>query len=139
MNVFISHSWEYSGHYDRLAEWIFEENWSVNDRPISFLNTSVPRENPIHFAPNKAALQEAIFERIRNSHVVAIPTGMYASYSEWIQREIDGAKMYRRPIVAVNPWAQKRASSVVADAADEVVNWNKEAIVHAIWRLGNRR
>jgi len=32
MNVFISHFWAYSNHYDRLAEWIFEEVWSVNDQ-----------------------------------------------------------------------------------------------------------
>ena len=139
MNVFISHSWAYSNQYDRLAEWIFEEAWSVNEQRIQFLNTSVPRDNPFHFAPNDATLQQAIYDRIANSHVVVIPTGMYANYSKWIRKEIDGARLYRRPIIAVDPWAQKRASSVVADAADESVGWNKQPIINAVWRLGNRR
>lgn len=139
MNVFISHSWAYSNHYDRLAEWIFGETWSVNDQRIQFLNTSVPRDNPIHYAPNDATLQQAIYERIAASHVVVIPTGMYANYSKWIRKEIDGARLYRKPIIAVDPWAQKRASSVVADAADESVGWNKQPIINAVWRLGNRR
>lgn len=139
MNVFISHSWSYSNHYDRLAEWIFDETWTVNGQRIQFTNTSVPRDNPIHFAPNDAALQQAIYQRIANSHVVVIPTGMYANYSKWIRKEIDGAKVYRKPILAVDPWAQKRASSVVADAADDAVGWNKQPIINAVWRLGNQR
>ena len=139
MNVFISHSWSYSNHYDRLAEWIFDETWTVNGQRIQFTNTSVPRDNPIHFAPNDAALQQAIYQRIANSHVVVIPTGMYANYSKWIRKEIDGAKIYRKPILAVDPWAQKRASSVVADAADDAVGWNKQPIINAVWRLGNQR
>lgn len=139
VNVFISHSWAYSGHYDRLAEWIFDEVWSVDNQRIYFANTSVPRDNPIHFAPNDAALQSAIYERIINSHVVVIPTGMYANHSKWIGKEIAGAKYYGRPIVAVDPWAQKRASSVVVDAADEAVGWNKQSIINAVWRLGNGR
>lgn len=139
MNVFISHSWAYSGHYDRIAEWIFDEVWSVNGQRIYFYNTSVPRDNPIHFAPNTAALQQAIYQRIVNSHVVVIPTGMYANHSKWIKKEIDGAKLYQKPILAVDPWAQKRAASVVAAAANEAVGWNKQSIIDAIWRLGNRR
>jgi hypothetical protein len=64
---------------------------------------------------------------------------MYANFSKWIRKEIDGAKLYRKPIIAVDPWAQKRAASVVAEAADESVGWNKQPIVNAIWRLGNGR
>lgn len=138
MNIFISHSWAYSGHYDRIAEWIFDGAWSVNGQPIHFFNTSVPRDNPIHSAPNQAALQQAIYQRIYNSDVVVIPTGMYANHSKWIRKEIDGAKLYIKPIVAVDPWAQKRAASVVSAAADEAVGWNKKSIVDAVWRLGNR-
>lgn len=139
MNIFISHSWAYSNHYERLSEWIFGKQWSINGQRVQFFNTSVPRDNPIHFAPSDAALQRAIYERIIGSHVVVIPTGMYANYSKWIKKEIDGAKLYGRPIIAVDPWAQKRASSVVAAAADASVGWNKQSVMDAIWQLGNRR
>ena len=139
MNVFISHSWAYSDHYEKLSQWIFEEAWTISSRPITFFNTSVPRDNPIHYAPNDATLQQAIYERIARSHVLVIPTGMYANYSKWIKKEIDGARLHGRPIVAVDPWAQKRASSVVASAASESVGWNKQSIINAVWRLGNGR
>jgi len=137
MNVFISHSWAYSEHYDRLAEWIFGEVWSVGTQRVHFFDTSVPRDNPIHYAPSDAALKNAIYARLQSSHVVVIPTGMYASYSKWIGKEIEGAKLYNRPIVAVDPWAQERTSSVVAEAAKETVGWNKQSIINAVWRLGN--
>jgi hypothetical protein len=67
--------------------------------------------------------------------VVVIPTGMYASYSKWIAKEIQGAKDYGRPILAVNPWAQEKKSSTVVEASDEHVGWNKESVVNAIWHL----
>lgn len=139
MHVFISHSWSYSEHYDRLAEWIFFTEWSVGSSPIRFYDTSVPREDPIHNAPNSIALQNAIYERILASDIVVIPTGMYAAYSHWIQKEIDGARLYLRPIIAVNPWGQQRKASVVQASADETVGWNKETVVRALWNLGNSR
>lgn len=138
MNVFISHSWDYSGHYDRLAEWIFLENWEYNGGRINFFNTSVPRDNPIHNAPNAAELKTAIYRRIVSSDVLVIPTGMYANHSNWIQKEIDGASLYAKPIVAVKLWGQQRASSVVQSVAAQSVGWNKQSIINAVWQLGNR-
>lgn len=138
MNVFISHSWDYSGHYDRLAEWIFVENWETNGVRVNFFNTSVPRDDPIHNAPNAAALKTAIYYRIVNSDVVVIPTGMYVNRSDWIQKEIDGARLYAKPILAVNLWGQQRASSVVRSVAARSVGWSKQSIVDAVWQLGNR-
>jgi len=134
--LFISHSWSYSGHYDRLAEWFFEDDWSIKGRDsLVFTNCSVPKDDPIHNAPTVEKLKAAIYARIASARVVVIPTGMYANYSKWIQREIDGAKYYRKPILAVNPWASERKSSIVSEAADDSANWNKSSIVEAAWQL----
>lgn len=133
--VFISHSWSYSDHYDTLASWIFEESWNVDGTPINFSDVSVPKDNPIHYAPNAEALKAAIFQRIQQAQVVVIPTGMYASHSNWIGKEIEGAKLHLKSILAVNPWAQERKSSVVAQAAKQSVGWNKQSVVNGIWQL----
>lgn len=135
VHVFISHAWAHSGHYVTIAGWIFGQPWSTGQASVSFRNYSVPRDDRIHDAPNTAALQAAIFRQIAMSHVLVIPTGMYAAYSKWIQREIDGAKGYGKPIVAVHPWAQERRASVVARAADATVGWNREPLLRAIWDL----
>lgn len=135
IHVFISHAWAHSHHYDTLASWIFGERWSVGQASLDFRDFSVPRENPIHHAPSSKALRDAIFNKIARSHVVVIPTGMYANYSEWIQKEIDGALAYEKPILAVTPWGQKRNAGTVLEYADMDVGWNKEPLIHAIWDL----
>jgi hypothetical protein len=60
---------------------------------------------------------------------------MYAEYSKWIKREIESAKNYTKPILAVKPWAQEKQAGVVLDNAAEGVGWNKKPVVAAIWKL----
>ncbi len=135
IHVFISHAWAYSGHYDTLASWIFDENWSVGQASLDFRNYSVFKDDPIHDADNDKQLKEAILKQIAMSHVIVIPMGMYANYSKWIQKEIKGSEDYNKPILAVNPWDQERTSSVVGDAATQEVGWNKKSVISGIWQL----
>ena len=135
IHVFISHSWSYSGHYDKLSSWIFGETWSVGSASLDLRNYSVPKSDPILNAHNDLQLKTAIYNQIYRSHVVVIPTGMYAHHSKWIRKEIDGAKSYGKPILAVDPWGAVRAASVVASAADKIVGWNSKSVVSGIWEL----
>lgn len=135
IHVFISHAWSHSGHYTTLADWIFNEKWSVGQASLDFRDFSVPKNDPIHNANNDKQLKEAIFKQISMSHVVVIPTGMYASYSKWIQKEIEGSTGFKKPILAVNPWGQERTSNVVTSAASKTVGWNKQPVIDAIWEL----
>jgi len=135
IHVFISHAWSYSEHYETLEKWIFKENWSVGSASLDFRDFSIPKSHPIHNAKNAEALRLAIYNQIAQSHVIVIPTGMYANYSEWIQKEIDGAKGYVKPILAVNPWGQQRASGVVVENSDKHVGWNKQSVIDGIWEL----
>lgn len=138
INVFISHSWTYSEHYEKLAEWVFLNKWDIGGRPIQFNNWSVPKDDPIHNAINDGELQEAIYSRIYNSDVILIPTGMYTNYSKWIKKEIEGSKYYGKKILAVNPWGQQKASQIVIQYSDQRAGWNKESIVKSVWELYNK-
>ena len=51
-------------NYDTLSDWIFGDNWNVDGVPLTFYDQSVPKDDPIHNAPNAEALRRAIFERI---------------------------------------------------------------------------
>jgi len=135
VNVFISHSWAHSKHYTKLCEWIFEKRWQVDQIPLAFVDKSVPKDNPIHYAHSTEQLRNAIYARIGQSDVVVIPTGMYASYSKWIRKEIDGAELLGKPILAVDPWGQERKSSVVGEAADVSVGWSSQSVVSGIYDL----
>lgn len=78
---------------------------------------------------------EAILRRIERSHVVVIPTGMYVNYSKWIQKEINASMNQEKPILAVHPWGQQRASSMVAKASTQVAGWNSQSVIREIWEL----
>jgi hypothetical protein len=139
IHVFISHAWDYSNHYSTLESWIFGEPWKAGQASLDFRDYSVPRSDPIHTANSDSRLKEAIYDRISRSHVIVIPSGMYANYSKWIQKEIDGAKQFGKPILGINLWGSERKSSIVMTAADEVVGWNKEPLINAIWSLYYKR
>ena len=135
IDVFISHSWTYSEHYEKLCEWIFDKLWQVNGMPLGFNDQSVPKDDPIHHAQTTRALEDAILHRIDVSDVVVVPTGIYSSYSKWISKEIKGATAKNRPILGVDPWGQQRRSSVVVTAAAKIVGWNSQSVIKGIWEL----
>jgi len=125
-NIFISHSWTYSDHYNRLADMFKSEPY------FDYRDYSVPKDSPIHNAPTTWQLREAIENQIRFCHAVVIMAGVYSSYSKWINIEIEIAKKFGKPIIAVIPWGQERASQTVQEAAHRVVRWNAAPIVQAI-------
>ncbi|MDE0412534.1 MAG: TIR domain-containing protein [Gammaproteobacteria bacterium] len=135
IHIFVSHSWAYSSHYKTLSSWIFEKKWRIGQASLNLLDFSVPRNDPIHNAPTARQLREAIYRKIAFCHVVVIPTGMYATHSNWIRKEINGASAKAKPILAVNPWGQQRTASVVSTAAKKTVGWNKESVIRGIWNL----
>jgi len=132
-NLFISHSWAYGDAYDRLME-------LISNRPyFSFKNYSVPKDDPIHNAPNQNLLYQAIKRQIAPCHVVIILAGVYATYSKWINKEINIAKnefQFPKPILAIQPWGAEKTSQIVKQNADLIVGWNTESIINGIRQLG---
>ena len=100
-----------------------------------FRNYSVPRDDPIHNATSDKQLEQAIRNQMAHGSVVLILAGVYATYSKWINIEIDLAKsgfQWPKPIIAIEPWASNRTSAKVKQAADIIVGWNTESIIEAI-------
>ena len=103
-----------------------------------FRDYSVPRNDPIHAAPDDLLLQEAIRRKMKPCGVVLVLGGVYATYSKWIKEEIDLAShgfARSKPILAVRPRGNRRISRPVRDAAQRIVNWNTESIVSAVREL----
>ena len=131
-NLFISHSWNYSNSYDRLIRLLRARRY------FSFRDYSVPRNDPVHHAGTDAQLRAAIRRHMSPSSVVIILAGVYATYSKWINIEIDLAQdgfTNAKPILAIRPRGNQRISTTVSEAADEIVGWNTESVVAAIRRL----
>lgn len=130
-NLFISHSWAYSYHYDNLIN-------LLDSRPyFNYKNYSVPKENPIHNSPTVGELRLAIQKQMSYASVIIILAGVYATRSKWINIEIDLAQhgfLRQKPIIAIKPRENTLVSSVVRGAATELINWNTESIILAIRR-----
>lgn len=130
-NIFISHSWAYGDAYDKLIK-------MLNDDPrFNFKDYSVPKDDPIHNAPNSAQLAKAIQDQMRFCDVIIILAGVYSTYSSWINKEINIAKGFTnpKPILAIEPWASEKTSTVVKDNADKIVKWQTSSIVTGIREL----
>lgn len=130
--IFISHSWSYENKYERLVEMLD----SVSN--FDYVNYSVPKDDPIHRCGTDKELYEAIKRQISPCNVVLIFSGVYSTYSKWINKEIKICKSEfsnKKPIIGVREWNAERISSVVRDNADTIVGWNTTSIVSAIKEL----
>jgi len=129
--IFISHAWDYSQHYNKIAEWL---NDASN---FSWKNCSVPST---HGLPDTTAkgLMAGMTRQINPSQVVVVLGGMYAAHSSWIEYEIREAKRMKKPIVGVKPWGQERIPMIVQEASwCEPVGWNSASVVDAVRHYSN--
>lgn len=136
-NLFISHSWAYEEQYDRLIELLDGAS------RFNYKDNSVPKDDPIHTLGNgDQELYDALQRKIKSSHVVVILAGKYATYSKWINNEIEIAQSDSQntvPILALKPRGAAQMSVPVQEAANKIVGWNTDSIVGGIRNLVNAK
>ena len=72
-NLFISHSWSYSDAFDRLRN-------LLDNRPyFSYVDYSVPKDDPVHTSGTDKELYEAILRKMCPCHIVLIMAGVYST------------------------------------------------------------
>jgi hypothetical protein len=126
-NLFISHSWSYNEEYERLVK-------LLNSSPdLQWKNYSVPFNDPLA-GGSRTKLASEIESQIRLASVVLVISGMYVTYREWIQFEIDVSDKFNKPIVGIQPWGSVNTPFAVTRSAAEIVGWNSSSIVDAIKR-----
>lgn len=131
-DVFISHAWKYNDQYYHLTELL--EGYPY----FNFRNYSVPEHDPIVFTTT-GDLYKQLDEQIKQSSVVLLIAGKYVKYRKWIQEEINLAKKYNKPIIAVRPWGADMLPSEAETKADVIVNWQASSIVSAIREYSKKR
>lgn len=131
-HIFISHAWKYSEHYQKVVDWLDE---AQKEGKLTWSNYSVPEHDPL-IDPNttvgKNKLKESLKAQIKPASIVIILAGMYATYSDWIDYEIDTAVDMDKYIIGVKPWGQERIPAKVSDNADIIVGWNKDSVINAV-------
>lgn len=127
-NLFLSHSWNYSAGYEKLLGLL------NNDITFNFKDYSVPKNDPVHTNGTDKQLYDAIENKIRPTSAVLILAGVYSTYSKWINKEIEIAQAYQKPIIGIRPWGNEKISSTVQNASDEMSYWQTSSIIGAIRR-----
>ena len=95
--LFISHAWKYGADYDNLVKLLNNANY------FSYRNYSAPREKPLFPAgtpATNAEIRRLITQKIAPSQITIVIAGMYTSYREWMQYEIDESVRMGKPILA---------------------------------------
>jgi predicted DNA-binding transcriptional regulator AlpA len=132
-SLFVSHAWNYKDEYGRLIGLLNA------DSTFRWENLSVPIDNPLPLLPTLPRsyrfLVRQLDDRISKSDCLLVLAGMYVAHSGWIQSEIEAAKEYGKPIIAVEPRGQERFPEAVRQAADESVGWTSSSIVAAVRRV----
>ena len=124
-HILISHSWDYSSDYRTIKGW-FDDTTN-----FKWTDYSVPLTKPLD-VNGKRQLKEKLRNRISLCSGVSILSGMYVSYSEWIDYEIDTALELGKPIIGVKPRGQERIPNKVSINADVMVGWNSNSVVQAV-------
>ncbi|MBG9941009.1 TIR domain-containing protein [Brevibacillus formosus] len=131
-NIFISHAWKYTEHYNKVVQWL---NEAQSEGKFNWKNYSVPEHDPLidpNTSSGKTKLKNALEAQIKPASIVIILAGMYAAHSDWIDFEIDTAVSYEKYIIGVKPWGQERIPTKVSNNADIMVGWNKSSVVDAV-------
>lgn len=98
---------------------------------FKWINYSVPETKA--FGPMaQYRMKEELREQIRPVHCVIIIAGMWTNHSDWIQFEMDFAKLIDKPILGVRPRGARMMPVAVTEGSDTVVGWTAKSIVEGI-------
>lgn len=124
-HLLISHSWKYSDHYDTVSKWL-------DDAPyFLWSDYSVCCDKPLD-TKTDIELKQCLTNRISSCSAVIVLSGMYSTYSKWIDYEINEAIRFGKPIIGVRPWGSERVPLKIQNCADVMVNWQSSSIIDAI-------
>lgn len=124
-HLLISHSWSYSGHYDTISTWLNESPY------FSWSDYSVCCDNPLD-TKTDSELKQRLTNKISNCSAIIVISGMYSSYSKWIDYEINEAIRFGKPIIGVRPWGAERVPLKIQNCATVMVNWQSRSLIDAV-------
>jgi hypothetical protein len=126
VRVFVAHAFEPTDDYRRLIEYL------EGSRNFFYKNTSIPELPP---GLDTEGLRQELRKQINLAEVVLIPASLYAQNREWVDFELNCAKGFDKPVVALNLFGVTAKMPVQLEAlSDQIVEWSDREIVDAIKR-----
>jgi len=127
--IFVTHAFQPHEEYSRTFEFLESRD------NFFYLNFSDPEGKP-EFG-GEGGLQEAIRNQIRHVEAVLFPVGLHAQEPKLIDFELDVAKAFSKPIIAIKAFGGTQALPIKAlEAAVESVAWDARLMIDAIRRHG---
>lgn len=124
-SLFIGHSWIYDNVLQNLKN-------LLDNRGYFFAEyTQIEKSYPIN-SDGVSVIKANITKRLKESDVVLAIAGIFASNSDWMQREMDKARELGLNVIGVIPRGQEHISKQVYDRSIIDVRWNADSIVDAI-------
>ena len=126
IRLFVTHAWEPGDDYLRVFEYL------ESSRNFFYRNTSKPELRP---DGDKEAQKEGLRKQIAPVEVVVALSSLYGVSQDMLTFQLLYAQASQKPVVLMKPFgSQAPVPKVLADLADEVVDWDERALVDAIKR-----
>jgi hypothetical protein len=126
IRLFVTHLWENSDDYLRVFEYL------ESSPNFFYLNYSKPELRP---EGDKEALKEGWRKQIAPVEVVIGLTSLYATSQDLMTFQLLYAQASKKPVVLMRPFGSVQpVPKVIADLADEIVEWDERALVDALKR-----
>ena len=124
IRLFVTHLWEDSDDYLRVFEYL------ESSRNFFYRNTSKPELRP---DGDKEAQKEGLRKQIAPVEVVVALSSLYGVSQDMLTFQLLYAQASQKPVVLMKPFgSQAPVPKVLADLADEVVDWDERALVDAL-------
>jgi hypothetical protein len=127
-HLFISHAWKWDDDYYRLKALFTRADgfvWRDHSMPERAPGVDPDTET------GRAVLTEALHGQIKPANCVVIISDMYWRDSYAIEKEIELASAYKKPVVGI-ALRDHIVPDVVREAARVVVGWDPALIVRAV-------
>ena len=126
IRLFITHLWETDDDYLRVFEYL------ESSRNFFYRNFSAPERRP---AGDREAQKQELRAQISPAEAVVALSGLFERDQDLLTFQLLYARASQKAVVLLKPFGSARGvPKLLADLADEVVDWDERALVDAIRR-----
>lgn len=127
IRVYVTHAWQESDDYLRIFEYL------ESARNFYYRNTTVPENAP---SGGTEPAREELRRQINAAEIVVALTSLAQTNLDLLTFQVNFAKAARKPVLAVKTFGvQSPVPKILADLADDIVDWEERGLVDAIRRL----
>lgn len=124
IKLFVTHMWEDTDDYLRVFEFL------ESARNFFYRNSGTPDKPP---SGNTEVAREDLRKQIDPAEVVIALTSLYDQHPDMLVFQLNYAKAMRKPVLVLKPFGiQAPVPKIVADRADDIVDWEERGLVDAI-------